>query len=164
MNRIQAFNHQLFGEIRAVVLDDKPYFVGVDVARALEYSNPSKAVIDHCKGITKLEIPSPGGTQETNVIPEGDVYRLIIKAADQSRNPNIKAKAEQFERWIFDEVLPSIRKHGAYMTNETLEKALTSPDFLIQLATRLKEEQEKRIRSEEHTSELQSRENLVCRL
>jgi len=153
MNRIQAFNHQLFGEIRAVVLDDKPYFVGVDVARALEYSNPSKAVIDHCKGITKLGIPSPGGTQETNVIPEGDVYRLIIKAADQSRNPEIKAKAEQFERWIFDEVLPSIRKHGAYMTNETLEKALTSPDFLIQLATRLKEEQEKRIAAEQKLEE-----------
>ena len=71
----------------------------------------------------------------TNIIPEGDIYRLIIG----SKLPN----AEKFERWVFDEVLPSIRKHGAYMTEDTLNKALTSPDFLIQLATKLKEEQEK---------------------
>lgn len=140
----QIFQHPMFGEIRAVEIDGKPYFVGVDVARALEYANPSKAVLDHCKGVSKLGIPSAGGVQETNVIPEGDVWRLIVKAADQSRNHEIKAKAEKFERWIFDEVLPSIRKHGAYMTEQTIERALTDPDFLIRLATQLKEEREAR--------------------
>ncbi|WAA10811.1 phage antirepressor KilAC domain-containing protein [Fervidibacillus albus] len=141
---LQIFKHATFGKLRTVEISGTTFFVGVDVARALEYANPSKAVLDHCKGISKLGIPSSGGMQETNVIPEGDVYRLIIKASEQSRNNEIKTKAEKFERWIFEDVLPSIRKHGAYMTEQTIEKALTSPEFLIQLATKLKEEQETR--------------------
>ena len=86
MSNLQIFNNQEFGEIRMMVVDGKPYAVGVDVARALEYAKPSQAVIDHCKGIRKLGIPSAGGTQETNIIPEGDILRLIVKAADQSKN------------------------------------------------------------------------------
>ncbi|GAB7057400.1 hypothetical protein JCM16163A_41490 [Paenibacillus sp. YK5] len=144
MNTVQLFNHPEFRQVRFVEIDGKPFAVGVDVSRALEYSNPSKAIIDHCKGITKLGIPSHGGVQETNVIPEGDIYRLVVKAADQSRNPEIKAKAERFESWIFDEVLPSIRKHGAYMTPQTLEAALNNPDTLITVLNRLKQEQEER--------------------
>ena len=120
MSKPQIFRHPMFGEIRAVEIDGKPYFVGVDVARVLEYAKPSQAVIDHCKGIRKLGIPSAGGVQETNVIPEGDVYRLIIKASEQSRNQDIKAKAENFERWIFDEVLPTIRKTGGYVADDEL--------------------------------------------
>lgn len=119
-NKPQIFQHPVFGNIRALELGGKPYFVGVDVARALEYAKPSQAVIDHCKGIRKLGIPSAGGVQETNVIPEGDVYRLIIKASEQSRNQDIKAKAENFERWIFDEVLPSIRRTGGYVADDEL--------------------------------------------
>ncbi|MEK5477554.1 phage antirepressor KilAC domain-containing protein [Paenibacillus sp. FSL R5-0407] len=144
MNKPQIFNHQLFGEIRAVELDGKPHFVGVDIARVLEYSNPSKAIIDHCKGVSKLGIPSSGGNQETNVIPEGDVYRLIVKAADQSRNPTIREKAEQFEKWLFDEVLPTIRQHGAYMTPAKIEEVLLNPDTIIDLAQRLKQSNEER--------------------
>lgn len=144
MNKPQIFNHQVFGEIRAIELEGKPHFVGVDVARALDYAKPSQAIIDHCKGIRKLGIPSPGGVQETNVIPEGDVYRLIVKAADQSRNPAIKAKAEQFESWIFDEILPTIRQHGAYMTPAKIEEVLLNPDTIIDLAQRLKQANEER--------------------
>jgi phage antirepressor YoqD-like protein len=144
MNELEVFSNEEFGDIRTAEVDGKPCAVGVDVARALEYAKPSQAVIDHCKGIRKLGIPSAGGIQETNVIPEGDIYRLIIKAADQSRNPEIKEKAERFERWIFDEVLPGIRKHGAYMTPETIEAALINPDMIIRLATKLKEEQEQK--------------------
>ncbi|MBY0020768.1 anti-repressor protein [Paenibacillus jamilae] len=140
----QIFNHQDFKPVRIIDIEGKPFAVGIDVARNLEYSNPSKAVIDHCKGITKLGIPSAGGEQETNVIPEGDIYRLIMKAADQSKNELIKAKAQKFESWIFDEVIPSIRKHGAYMSPEAIEKTLSNPDFIITLATELKKEQEKR--------------------
>lgn len=140
MNQLQVFQHPLFQQVRFSEIDGKPFAVGVDVARALEYSNPSKAIIDHCRGITKLGIPSAGGYQETNMIPEGDIYRLIVKAADQSRNADIKKKAEQFESWVFEEVLPTIRKHGAYMTNDTIEKTLTDPDYLIRLATTIKEE------------------------
>jgi len=114
MNELQIFNNPQFGEIRAARIDEKPYFVGIDVARMLKYAKPSQAVIDHCKGIRKLGIPSDGGIQETNMIPEGDVYRLIIKAADQSKSPDIKAKAEGMESWIFDEVVPSVIKTGQY--------------------------------------------------
>ena len=144
MTHPQIFQHPMFGEIRAVEIDGKPYFVGNDVAKALEYARPHEAVSAHCKGAVTYRILTNGGEQEAKVIPEGDVYRLIIKAADQSKNPSIRARAEQFERWIFDEVLPAIRKHGAYMTEQTIERALTDPDFLIRLATQLKEEREAR--------------------
>ena len=76
------------------------------IAKALGYSNPSKAVIQHCKGVTKLGIPSKGGKQETNCIPEGDLYRLVT----HSELPS----AERFESWVFDEVLPTLRKTGSY--------------------------------------------------
>lgn len=113
-----------------------PLFCGNDVAQALGYANPAKAVIDHCKGFLFWKpLETAGGIQQVRFISEGDMYRLITS----SKLP----AAERFEKWVYDEVLPSIRKHGAYMTQQTLDKALTSPDFLIQLATKLKEEQEK---------------------
>lgn len=144
MNQLQTFSHELFGNVRFVELNGEPYAVGIDVAKALEYSNPSKAVIQHCKGITKLGIPSNGGIQETNVIPKGDIIRLIVKAADQSKNEEIKQKAEKFETWIFDNVIPTILNHGAYMTTETMEQVLLNPDTIIKIAQNLKEEQERR--------------------
>lgn len=144
MNKPQIFNHQAFGEIRAVELDGKPHFVGNDVARALDYARPYEAVSSHCKGAVTYRILTNGGEQETKVIPEGDIYRLIVKAADQSRNPAIKAKAEQFESWIFDEVLPTIRQHGAYMTPAKIEEVLLNPDTIIDLAQRLKQANEER--------------------
>lgn len=106
MNDLQIFSNAEFGQIRTVEVEGKIYFVGIDVAKALGYANPSKAVIQHCKGITKLGIPSNGGVQETNCIPEGDMYRLIT----HSELPS----AERFESWVFDEVLPSIRQSGYY--------------------------------------------------
>lgn len=139
-NSYKTFSNNEFGEIRVLEIENEPWFVGKDIADALGYSNSSKAVSMHCKHIRKevIETHSRNGNMvktQTSLIPEGDIYRLIIK----SQLPN----AEKFESWVFDEVLPSIRKHGAYMTEDTIEKALTSPDFLIQLATKLKEEQEK---------------------
>ena len=113
MNNLQIFESAEFGKIRMVEIDGKPYAVGIDVARALEYAHPSKAIIDHCKGITKLGIPSKGGTQETNV--------LITKAADQSKSEIVRAKAEKFESWIFDEVIPKVLKTGQYKV-QTLEE------------------------------------------
>jgi len=129
----QTFRHPVFGEVRTVEVDDRLYFVGVDVARALQYANPAKAVLDHCKGVSKLGIPSAGGVQETNIIPEGDVYRLIIKAAEQSRNPEIRARAEQFERWVFDEVLPALRRTGVY----SVRPVSAGPDDPIEKADRI---------------------------
>lgn len=102
-----------FGTIRTVTIDGEPRFVASDVAKALGYTNPSKAVSDHCRYVTKRYIPHPQSkdkTLEVSVIPESDLYRLIAK----SQLP----EAEKFESWIFDEVLPSIRKNGGYIANQ----------------------------------------------
>lgn len=142
MNELKIFENPEFGKVRMMMINNEPYFVGKDVAEMLGYTNTNKALSDHCKGVTKCYIPHPqgNGTLEVNIIPERDVYRLIMR----SKLPS----AERFEEWVVGEVLPAIRKHGAYMTGDTLEKALTSPDFLIQLATNLKKEQEARMKAE----------------
>lgn len=138
-NQLKIFNSPEFGNIRTVEIDDKAYFVGIDIARALKYSNPSKAVIQHCKGVTKLGIPSKGGIQETNCITEGDMYRLI----SNSELPN----AERFESWIFDEVIPSVRKNGGYIMGqeELSEDELIAQALLV--AQRKIEEKNKKINS-----------------
>lgn len=135
MNELQIFNNAKFGDIRTIEKDGKVFFCGSDVAKALGYAIPSKAVNSHCKGVSKMEAPTKGGIQEMLFISEGDIYRLAAKS-------DLPGTAE-FERWIFDEVLPSIRKHGAYMTPETLEAAILNPDTLIRICTALKEEQAK---------------------
>ena len=137
---VQVFQNDKFGNIRVVLISGKEHFCASDVAKSLGYSNAYDAVKRHCRAIVKHDTPISGKIQAITFIPEGDLYRLIA----HSKLPS----AEQFERWVFDEVLPSIRQHGAYMTEQTLEKALTSPDFLIELATKLKEEQEARAKAE----------------
>lgn len=136
MKNLQIFKNNDFGEIRTLEEDGRILFCASDVAKALGYSKPNDAVARHCRATTKRSTPISGKMQEINFVPEGDVYRLIT----HSKLPT----AEKFESWVFDEVLPSIRKHGAYMTPETLEKVLLSPDTLMQLAQNLKDEQEKR--------------------
>lgn len=132
MNDLQIFNNPQFGAVRTVEESNKVYFCGSDVAKALGYSIPSKAVNTHCKGVSKMEVPTNGGNQIMLFIPEGDVYRLIT----HSKLP----AAEQFERWVFDEVLPTIRKHGMYAVDELLD----NPDFAIKVFAELKEERDKR--------------------
>ena len=112
MNSLEVFNNNEFGTIRTVEEGDKVYFCGKDVAKALGYSNPRKALIDHCKGVTKRDTLTSKGLQTMSFINEGDLYRLIA----HSKLP----KAAEFERWIFDEVLPTIRKTGGYV-NDTLQ-------------------------------------------
>ena len=132
MGDLQIFKNEEFGEVRTVEIEGKPFFCGSDVAKALGYAIPSKAVNTHCKGVSKMEAPTNGGVQELLFIPEGDLYRLIVS----SKLPT----AEKSEHWVFDEVLPSIRKHGLYATDELLD----NPDLIIQMATKLKEEREAR--------------------
>lgn len=121
MNELQIFNSGEFGEIRTIEIDGKPYFVGADVAKALGYSNPRKAILDHCKGVTKRDTPTSSGVQSMSYINEGDLYRLIMK----SKLPS----AEKFESWVMDEVLPTIRKTGSY------QKPLTTVEQIQVIAT-----------------------------
>ena len=147
-NELTIFNNEEFGEVRVVIINDDPYFVAKDIASALGYKDPKNTVKNRCKRGRVSEIPhpqNPSKTLDVTVIPESDVYRLIMGSKLQS--------AQKFESWVMDEVIPSIRKHGAYMTNEVLEQALTSPDFLIQLATQLKEEKEARMLAEQKIEE-----------
>lgn len=146
--KYEVFTNEEFGQVRTIVVDEKPYFCASDVAKALGYAKPNNAISQHCKYTLKQGIPhpqSPDKKIEMSFIPEGDVYRLIIR----SKLPS----AEKFERWVFDEVLPTIHKHGVYMTEQTIEKVLTDPDFLIQLATQLKHEQEARRLAEKKIEE-----------
>lgn len=119
-NELQLFTNGELGKVRMVNIEGKPYAVANDVAKALEYANPSKAIISHCKDDFLLwEVTdSLGRTQETKVISQGNILRLIVKAADQSVNPIIAKKARKFESWIFDEVIPSVLKTGHYETPE----------------------------------------------
>ena len=110
MNELQIFNSPEFGDIRTVEIDGKPYFVANDVARALGYVETAKAIRTHCKGVSEMDIPSKGGIQCMKVIQEGDIYRLIVR----SKLPS----AEKFETWVFDEVIPSIRKNGGYIVGQ----------------------------------------------
>lgn len=106
MEEIQIFSNPDFGEVRTVVIGDKVHFVANDVARMLGYKRPYEAITAHCKGAVKYRDLTEGGMQEMRVIPEGDIYRLIIK----SQLPI----ADKFERWVFDEIIPSIRRTGTY--------------------------------------------------
>ena len=138
MTDLQIFNSPEFGAIRTIEKDGEPWFVGKDVAAALGYKEPTKAarekVDDDDKGVSKIDTPS--GIQEMTIINESGLYSLVLS----SKLPT----AKKFKRWGTNEGIPSIRKHGAYMTPETLEKVLLSPDTLMQLAQNLKDEQEKR--------------------
>ena len=131
-NNLVVFNNPEFGQLRMVYIDEKQYFMASDVARALGYSKPNNAISQHCRATLKRSTPISGKEQEVNFIPEGDVYRLIIR----SKLP----KAEEFEKWVFDEVLPSIRRHGIYATDNVINTILENPDFGIQLLSQLKEE------------------------
>ena len=144
MADLQVFENEQFGQIRTIKDNGKVMFCGKDVAVALGYSNTNKALNDHCKkdGVTNRYLTDNlGREQQAKFITESNLYRLIA----HSRLP----EAEKFESWVFDEVLPSIAHHGAYMTTETMDKVLQDPDFGIRLLSELKSEREQRQRLEQ---------------
>lgn len=128
-NKIEIFKNEQFGEVRTILEGEKVLFCAADVAKALGYTNPNKAVNDHCRAITKRSTPISGKVQSINFIPEGDVYRLIIR----SKLP----AAEKFELWVFDEVIPTIRKTGGYMTDSLLERIQKEPAVIVEFAQAL---------------------------
>ena len=141
-NLVEVYTSEEFGNVRAVNIDGEPWFVANDVAKALGYANPSDATNKHCKrAVKRWGSDSLGRPTEFKVIPEGDLYRLVAK----SQLPN----AEKFESWIFDEVLPTIRKHGIYATDNVIDEIMNNPEFGIKLLTKLKEEREARIKAEQ---------------
>lgn len=140
-NEIRIFNNPAFGEIRTIVDEnDTPWFVGKDVAIVLGYAKPLDAIQRHIEEDDSVKhglIDSLGRTQQTILINESGLYSLILS----SKLP----QAKEFKHWVTSEVLPTIRKHGAYMTDQTIEQALLNPDTVIKLATSLKEERQARL-------------------
>lgn len=137
MNELRIFENPQFGEVRTLEEGGQVLFCGKDVCTALGYKDTTNAMKQHCHGVVKRHLTdSLGREQETNFIPEGDIYRL----AARSELPGAAA----FESWIFDDVLPSIRRNGLYATEKTTAQLLEDPDFLIQTLQPLKEEREQR--------------------
>lgn len=131
-NQVQIFENEQFGKVRIIEEDGKTLFCGSDVAKALGYAKPYEAVAAHCRYTVKRGIPHPQNQDKIinmTFIPEGDVYRLIT----HSKLP----AAQKFESWVFDEVLPSIRRHGLYATDEVLKQMIVSPELVKGMAEQL---------------------------
>ena len=156
---MEVFENQEFGSIRVLQEAGKTFFCASDVAKALGYVNPYAAVKRHCRGpltkregvVQKVNQYGDAGEQVVEIafITEGDVYRLIV----HSKLPS----AERFEHWVFDEVLPAIRKHGAYLTKEKLWEIATSPEALIKLCSELLAEREENASLREENALLESK-------
>lgn len=142
MNDLRIFENKEFGKVRTSIINDEPWFIGKDIADALKYQNGSRDINRHVDELDRRKEMIHDGNQlkETILINESGLYSLIFS----SKLP----KAKEFKRWVTSVILPSIRKHGAYMTESVIERTLTDPDYLIQLATTLKEEKQRRILAE----------------
>ena len=139
MNELQIFENKQFGQVRAIMKDGEPWFVAADVCKALEVGNPSQALtrLDDDEKFTTI-ISNDGaasGISSLAFVNEPGLYTLVLGSR--------KREAKSFKRWVTHDVVPSIRKTGAYMTPETIEKVLMNPDTIISLATQLKELQTK---------------------
>lgn len=151
-NSIKIFKNDVFGEVRVAGTSEEPLFCLADVCNAVELSNPSSVktrLNDEDLQLLDLHALNPdlyvNGNSFATFITESAFYDVLLFSSSK--------KVKPYRRWVTHEILPSIRKYGAYMTSDTIEKALTSPDFLIQLATTLKEEKQKRIEAEKKVEE-----------
>lgn len=137
-NNLQIFNFNN-NEVRTLMIDDEPYFVGKDVASTLGYKNTKDALSKHVdtEDARGSRITTPSGIQNMKVINESGVYSLIFGSGLDS--------ASEFKHWVTKEVLPSIRKNGAYLTDTKIEEVLTNPDTIISLAQQLKTEREEKL-------------------
>ena len=132
---IATFNHDEFGTVEVLMVDDKPYFPATECAKILGYRNPQQAIRLHCKGVLKTSTPSNGGIQQSNYIPEGDLYRLIIR----SKLPS----AVRFESFVCDVILPSVRQYGAYITPDILNRMRDDSAFAESLLEALTQSEAK---------------------
>lgn len=146
MNEIQVFAHERFGDLRMVMLNGEPWFVAADVCKSLELGNPTKALLrldDDEKALISIQGISRGNDR-TNIVNEPGLYVLVLSSR--------KKEAKDFKRWVTHEVVPAIRKHGAYLTPEKIQEILENPDEIIRLATLLKEERAKRLALQEENA------------
>jgi len=160
MDNLKVFENDEFGQLSVIVKNNKEYIEAIEVATILGYSNPRDAVNRHCDedGVVFSDVGVVTGIRKDNseiiqvvtkkFIDEGNLYRLIVK----SKLPS----AKRFEKWVMEEVLPSIRKYGTYMSEEVISKTLDNPDFIIEIATKLKYERQQRKLLEEKAKSLEA--------
>lgn len=143
MNELKIFENSEFGKIQVIERNGEPWFIGKEVAEILGHANPQRAIRVHVddedKGVN--EMVTPGGRQQVIIINESGLYSLVLSSKLE--------KAKAFKRWVTREVIPTIRKHGGYLTEEKIEEVLNDPDTIIKLATSLKEERAKRAEAEQ---------------
>ena len=149
-NKLMTFTNEEFGNVRTTIINGKPYFCASDVAKALGYKRPNDAVSQHCRATVKHSTPISGKMQEINFIPEGDIYRLIIR----SKLPS----AEKFENWVMDEVLPQLRQTGSYSMTKQDSYMIEDP---IERAKRWIEEQEDKKKLEVMNA---AKDQVICEL
>lgn len=156
MKDLKVFQNSQFGDLEILTIDNKEYFPAIKVAEVLGYTNPRDAISRHTKkrGVVKHDvIDSLGRKQVKKFIDEGNLYRLISR----SKLP----QAEQFEEWIFDEVLPAIRKHGIYATDSVIEQTIQNPDYIITVLTEYKKEKEQNLLLQQEIGELKPKADYV---
>ncbi|MBO3080330.1 phage antirepressor [Mammaliicoccus sciuri] len=148
MNELQVFDFDS-NEVRTVVVNEEPYFVGKDVAEILGYAKARNAIAKHIDDEDKKDAPiqgTLGGTQQMTIINESGLYSLIFSSKLDS--------AKRFKRWVTSEVLPVIRKHGIYATDSVIEQTMKNPDYIITVLTEFKKERESRLVAEQHVQVL----------
>lgn len=156
MQNLQVFQNSQFGDLEILTIDNKEYFPAIKIAEVLDYTNPRDAISRHTKerGVVKHDvIDSLGRKQVKKFIDEGNLYRLITR----SKLP----QAEEFEEWIFDEVLPAIRKHGIYATDSVIEQTIQNPDYIITVLTEYKKEKEQNLLLQQEIGELKPKADYV---
>lgn len=156
MQELQVFQNSQFGDLEILTIEGKEWFPAVKVAEVLGYTNPRKAIRDHTKekgGTIRSVIDSLGRKQNKKFIDEGNLYRLITK----SKLP----QAEQFEEWVFEEVLPSIRKRGIYATDNVIEQTIQNPDYIINILMEYKQEKENNLILKQEIGELKPKADYV---
>ncbi|HDG6002317.1 TPA: phage antirepressor KilAC domain-containing protein [Staphylococcus aureus] len=156
MQALQRFQNSQFGDLEILTIEGKQWFPATEVAMTLGYSNPRDAISRHVKrrGVVNHDvIDSLGRKQNKKFIDEGNLYRLISR----SKLP----QAEQFEEWVFDEVLPAIRKHGIYATDNVIEQTLKDPDYIITVLTEYKKEKERNLLLQQEIGELKPKADYV---
>ena len=156
MQDLQVFQNTQFGNLEILTIEGKEWFPAIKVAEILGYTNPRKAIRDHTKerGVTiRSVIDSLGRNQDKKFIDEGNLYRLITR----SKLP----QADEFEEWVFEDVLPSIRKHGIYATDNVIEQTLRDPDYIINVLTEYKKEKDNNLILRQQIGELKPKADYV---
>jgi len=162
MQDLQVFNFEEL-PVRKIEVNGEPYFLGKDVAEILGYTRTDNAIRNHVDNEDKLthQLSASGQKRNMVIVNESGLYSLIFDAAKQSKNEEIRKKAKRFKRWVTEDVLPSIRKHGVYATDDVIENTLNNPDYIINVLTEYKKEKEQNLLLQQEIGELKPKADYV---